>query len=175
MSRKVMNPRRFLRYSGLLLLIISAAGVFSAVAASNTVPFTRLDDDSFPITANGLKPSACGSLNLTNVVVISGNGSGTNGNDLLLGSTGGDNIRGRDGNDCIVGGGGGDNLDGQKDNDILLGGIGNDSLQGSQGDDLLYGEDGDDDFNGGKGTDVCDGGSGTDSGHKSCETEINIP
>jgi hypothetical protein len=24
-------------------------------------------------------------------------------------------------------------------------------------------------------TDICDGGPGTDSGHTSCETELNIP
>ncbi|MDF1501096.1 MAG: hypothetical protein P1P76_11565 [Anaerolineales bacterium] len=128
--------------------------VVGAVAASNTVPFTRLDEDSFPITANDLKPSGCSSLNLSNIVI---GGNGTNGNDLILGSAGDDDLSGGNGADCIVGGGGNDNLNGgQKGNDILLGGEGDDSLKGGQD------------------TDICNGGPGTDSGHPSCETKIDI-
>jgi Ca2+-binding RTX toxin-like protein len=153
----------------LALLILS---ICTAFAATNSVPSTRLDDDSIAIDANALKPASCSSLNLTNIVV---GASGTNANDLILGTAGSDNLRGSDGNDCIVGGGGDDNLDGQKGNDILLGGDGNDDLSGGQDDDHLYGQDGDDRLNGGQGTDICDGGPGTDSGHNSCETEINIP
>lgn len=152
-----MKPSRLLRVAGIFLIALIAVSTASAFAAANSVPATRLDDDTLPITANNLKPSACSSLNLTNIVVIAGNGNGTNANDLILGSSGSDNLRGSDGDDCIVGGSGDDSLDGQKGNDILLGQDGNDSLKGSQD------------------TDICDGGAGTDSGHKSCETEINIP
>ena len=149
-----MKPSRLLRFAGIFLIALIAVNVASAFAAANSVPASRLDDDSFAITANDLKPAECAALNLTNIVVA---GNGTAGNDLILGTAGNDTMRGSDGDDCIVGGGGDDTLDGQKDNDIVLGQDGNDSLKGSQG------------------TDICDGGAGTDSGHKSCETEINIP
>lgn len=151
-----MAAARLLRFGMTLLLTMVLLSVIGVVATSNTVPFTRLGDNSFNITANDLKPSECSSLNLTGTVVVS-NGSGTNGNDLILGSAAGDNIRGGDGDDCIVGGGGNDRLQGQRGNDIILGQDGNDSLRGNQN------------------TDICDGGAGTDSGHPSCETEINIP
>ncbi|MGB2895558.1 MAG: hypothetical protein WBB65_05265 [Anaerolineales bacterium] len=152
-----MKPPKLLRFVGIFLIALIAVNAASAFAAANSLPASRLDEDSFPITANDLKPSECSSLNLTNIVVISGNGSGTNANDLILGSAGGDTLRGSDGDDCIVGGGGDDSLDGQKGNDVLLGQDGNDSLKGSQD------------------TDICDGGPGIDSGHNSCETEIDIP
>ena len=149
-----MRSMRLNRMVVLVLTSLILLGVMNAFAATNTVPSTRLDDDSIPITANALKPSDCSSLNLTNIVV---GGTGTAGNDLILGTAGGDNIRGGDGDDCIVGGGGNDTLQGQKNNDIVLGGAGNDSLRGNQD------------------TDICDGGAGTDSGHASCETQLNIP
>ena len=149
-----MRPSRLLRFAGIFLITLITVNAASAFAAANSVPASRLDDDSFSITANDLKPAECAALNLTSIVVA---GNGTAGNDLILGTAGNDNLRGSDGDDCIVGGGGDDSLDGQKDNDILLGQDGNDSLRGSQD------------------TDICDGGAGTDSGHNSCETEINIP
>jgi Ca2+-binding RTX toxin-like protein len=149
-----MKPSRLFRFAGIFLIALIAVNVASAFAAANSVPATRLDDDTLPITANDLKPSECAALNLTTIVVA---GNGTAGNDLILGTAGNDSLRGSDGDDCIVGGGGDDTLDGQKGNDIVLGQDGNDSLKGSQD------------------TDICDGGAGTDSGHKSCETEINIP
>lgn len=138
----------------LFFLCLVLLGLMTAFAATNTVPSTRLDDDTLPITANDLKPSDCNSLNLTTIVVA---GSGTAGNDLILGTAGNDNLRGGDGDDCIVGGGGNDTLQGQRNNDILLGQDGDDSLRGNQD------------------MDVCDGGPGTDLGHVSCETEIDIP
>ena len=149
-----MRPSRLLRFAGFFSIALITLSAASAFAAANSVPGTRLDDDTLPISANAIKPAKCAALNLTNIVVA---GNGTAGNDLILGTAGNDNLRGSDGDDCIVGGGGDDSLDGQKDNDILLGQDGNDSLRGSQD------------------TDICDGGAGTDSGHNSCETEINIP
>jgi Ca2+-binding RTX toxin-like protein len=136
------------------LIALIAVSTASAFAAANSVPASRLDDDSFSITANNLKPVECNGLNLTTIVVA---GDGTAGNDLILGTAGNDTLRGSDGDDCIVGGGGDDTLDGQKGNDVLLGQDGNDSLKGSQD------------------TDICNGGAGIDSGHQSCETEIDIP
>ena len=149
-----MKPSRLLRFAGIFLIGLIAVSAASAFAAANSVPATRLDDDSLPITANNLKPAECAALNLTNIVVA---GNGTAGNDLILGTAGNDNLRGLGGDDCIVGGDGNDRLRGNRGNDILLGGAGNDRLRGGQN------------------TDVCDGGSGTDTGHATCETEINIP
>jgi Ca2+-binding RTX toxin-like protein len=137
-----------LLFVGLILL-----GVINAFAATNTVPSWRMDDNSQSITAEDLKPSDC-TMTLTMIVVA---GNGTAGNDLILGTSGDDNLQGDDGDDCIVGGGGNDTLQGQKGNDIILGQDGDDALRGNQD------------------TDICDGGLGTDSGHPSCETELNIP
>ncbi len=149
-----MNITRYSRIGLLLLTSLVILGVLNAVAATNTIPSKRLDDDSFSITANDLKPSECNSLNLTTIVVA---GNGTTGNDLILGTSSDDNLNGDDGDDCIVGGGGNDALQGQKGNDIVLGQDGDDTLRGNQD------------------TDICDGGSGTDTGHPSCEIEIDIP
>jgi Ca2+-binding RTX toxin-like protein len=149
-----MAVTKLLRFGMTLVITMVLLSVIGAFAASNTVPSTRLDEDTKSITANDLKPSDCSSLNLTNIVV---GASGTNANDLILGTSSGDNFRGDDGDDCIVGGGGDDQLQGQRGNDIILGQDGNDSLRGNQN------------------SDVCDGGAGTDSGHPSCETEIDIP
>ncbi len=149
-----MNLLRLRSMTLIILIALVLAGLVTAFAASNTVPSTRLADNTLPITANALKPSDCSSLNLTTIVVA---GSGTAGNDLILGTAGNDNLRGGDGDDCILGGGGDDTIQGQKNNDILLGQDGNDTLRGNQD------------------TDICDGGPGIDSGHVSCETEISIP
>ena len=64
-----MRPMRLNRMVVLVLTSLILLGVMNAFAATNTVPSTRLDDDSIPITANALKPSDCSSLNLTNIVV----------------------------------------------------------------------------------------------------------
>ncbi len=96
-------------------------------AAANTVPFTHLDDDSSPITANDLAPSECDGMTLTNIIVVAGNGNGTNDNDLILGSSGDDSIRGLGGDDCIITGGGDDFIQGGNGNDVCNGGDGIDS------------------------------------------------
>lgn len=121
MSRKLLG-------SGLaMLLLIVLLSVVGAFAASNTVPLTYLDDDSSPITANDLAPSECSGINLANVVIITGNGNGTSGNDLILGSAGDDSIRGLGGDDCIVSGGGDDWIHGGTGSDVCNGGTGNDT------------------------------------------------
>ena len=173
-----MNPLRrrgaWLRLSALLGLALLIAGAVAAYAATNTVPSTRLDLDNLNITANDLKPSACASLNLSNIVSGSGTLNGSNGNDLILASAGNDTLNGRAGADCLVAGSGADTLDGGAGGDVLLAGDGNDNLSGSAADDTLYGEAGDDALDGGAGSDTCDGGSGSDSG-ANCETQVNIP
>ncbi len=108
------------------------AGTIGAVAAANTVPPSRLTDQSRPITANDLKPPECAALNLTNVIVCPAGGgacSGSKARNLILGSPNVDRISGRGGNDCILGGGGDDTLDGGGGRgDVCIGGPGIDSF-----------------------------------------------
>ncbi len=101
---------------GLVTLVLIS--VITAVAAANTVPSTRLGNQTKSVTPNNLKPSFCGSLDLQNVVSGSGSITGTNGNDLILGSSGDDTIDGLDGNDCILGGTGNDTISGSNGNDV---------------------------------------------------------
>lgn len=110
---------------GLTIMVIGA--VITAVTATNTVPGSSLDDKQFSLSANDLKPDACNSLNLINVITGSVNFRGDNSNNLILGSSQNDNIDGRQGNDCIVAGGGDDFIDGRNGYDICIGGGGNDT------------------------------------------------
>ena len=88
--------------------------------------------------------------------------------DIMIGSTGPDELDGYRGNDMIYGRGGDDFLwaddtSAQRDSDVVYGGPGNDQLEAWSGSDALYGGDGDDyvsDF--GNGTDVLYGGAGRD-------------
>ena len=138
------------------LAVVISISVFSSIAASNTVAQSRADWDIKLVSANELKPSECSGINLTNIVDIGAGQTGTNQNDLILGTDKADaEIRGGAGDDCILGGKGNDR---QK--------IGKDWVGG------LYGEDGDDVLIGGPGNkDICEGGAGSDTFY-SCETEI---
>ncbi|GCL41923.1 beta strand repeat-containing protein [Dolichospermum planctonicum] len=77
-----------------------------------------------------------------------------NGNDTVIGGSGGDEIYGGAGNDILTGNAG---------NDKLVGGEGEDILNGGAGDDELYGDDGNDTLNGGEGNDYLSGGKGINS------------
>jgi Ca2+-binding RTX toxin-like protein len=135
---------------GLTAVVI--VSVFSAVAASNTVPLTRADKDSMGLSANELKPLQCSGITLTNIVDIGAGETGTGANDLILGTPGNDPvIRGGAGDDCILGGGGND-----RRRFFFFPG--------------LFGDGGNDVLIGGPGTDVCFGGAGSDS-YYGCETE----
>lgn len=74
-------------------------------------------------------------------------------NDILVGSSLGNNIQGGAGNDEIRGLGGDDTLYGDAGNDVLYGGDGNDYLYGNDGDDLFYSDNGSDQLFGGAGWD----------------------
>jgi Ca2+-binding RTX toxin-like protein len=94
-------------FFGFVLLVFASA--VTAVAASNTVPSSRLADDRSAIDANALKPPECDALDLTSIVICPATGGtcdGTNASELILGSRFADTIRGRQGDDCILGGGG---------------------------------------------------------------------
>jgi VCBS repeat-containing protein len=79
--------------------------------------------------------------------------TGTNGNDLLSGSTGSDTLSGGNGSDSLSGGFG---------NDVLSGGNGGDTLSGGGGNDVLIGGNDGDTLNGGEGADTIIGGNGDD-------------
>jgi Cadherin domain./Hemolysin-type calcium-binding repeat (2 copies). len=78
-------------------------------------------------------------------------------------------VQGGNGNDIIIGGAGKDNLQGDGGNDIIFGWRGSDTINGGDGDDILYGDDlgfndisGDDILDGGTGNDILYGGRGKD-------------
>ncbi|MFN7526267.1 MAG: Calx-beta domain-containing protein, partial [Dolichospermum sp.] len=85
-----------------------------------------------------------------------------NGNDTVIGGSGGDEIYGGAGNDILTGNEGNDKLVGGEGEDILNGGAGDDELYGEDGSDTLNGGDGNDYLNGGKGINSVIGGAGSD-------------
>jgi len=88
---------------------------------------------------------------------------GLGGNDIIDGRAGDDYIDGGAGNDHIMGGAGNDILHGGAGNDIIFGGAGNDQISGGAGDDRLFGDDGDDTIFGDDGDDQIHGGTGNDA------------
>lgn len=111
-----------LRYFVLLLTALIILSSFTAIAATNTIPPTQVEDTSITFQIAHLRPSACAGLSLANLITGSGTLTGTEGNDLILGSTGADVIDGLGGNDCILGGGGADTITGGDGSDVCLGG-----------------------------------------------------
>ncbi len=109
---------------GVLALILIS--IVSAFAAGISVPSSNIGAQSVPVTAEELKPPACGALYLTNIVSGSGTLTGTSANDLIIGSVEADMIDGLGGNDCILGGSGDDLIAGSDGLDVCLGGPGND-------------------------------------------------
>jgi len=119
-----MRISLFLRIISLGFLALLAVSVVSAFAAGISMPATNLGQQAVPVTAEDIKPAACGTIFLTNIVSGSGVLTGTTGNDLIIGGAGADFIDGLGGNDCILGGGGVDTLTGNEGNDVCLGGAG---------------------------------------------------
>ena len=113
----IFTPVRLTAYSLITLILVSAV---TAIAATNTVPFTRITNQSEYIGSNDLKPYMCDGIYLTNLVSGSGTLTGTEGNDLILGSSGADVIDGLGGNDCVLGGGGADICTGGAGSDIFI-------------------------------------------------------
>lgn len=85
------------------------------------------------------------------------------GDDVLCGDAGPNEIRGGDGEDVIYGRGGNDKLYGEDHDDILHGEAGNDRLDGGKGEDVLNGGPGDDTLIGGRDDDQFNGGPGSDT------------
>ena len=127
--------KRFRKILLLALPIFFIMSVATALAAANIVPVTRLSDQSRGMVASDLAPPECDSIrsSLGAVIVCTGGScSGSNGNELILGTAGDDVIDGKNGDDCIVGGDGNDTLNGDNDNDVLVGGPGSDTLDGGK-------------------------------------------
>jgi Ca2+-binding RTX toxin-like protein len=108
--------------TGLLVLVLMS--LISASTAANSVPASRAGISSRSIGAENLKPAACASLTLTNVVTGSGVINGTAAADLVLGSSGIDTVLAGNGNDCVLGGGGADIINGGAGTDVCIGGAG---------------------------------------------------
>ena len=92
--------------------------------------------------------------NKLGIATITSNSSGTNANDIMVGSDGNDKLYGGNGNDTIYGGEGDDAINGQGGDDIIYGGDGNDHA---------FGEWGNDTFEGGAGNDRLEGAWGDDT------------
>ena len=111
-----------------ILSALIVLGAANAIAASNTVSSSRLDEVNSAITINNKKPAAC-TMTLTAIVVCTGGPcNGTGANELILGSPLADTIKGRGGNDCILGGDGNDTIQGNGGGDVCFGGPGTDTF-----------------------------------------------
>ena len=89
--------------------------------------------------------------------------TGTDGFDILVGTSGDDVICGFGGNDLIIGGRGDDVIFGGAGNDVIFGSRGDDDLFGEAGDDVVFGGRGNDHLSGGLGADLLIGGRGDDT------------
>ncbi len=118
---RTLRRWRYAIGAGLLTVILASTGW--SFAAENIVEPSIIGYVSVPVSAEQLKPPECAALDLTNYIVVTGNGAihGTDGNDLIIGSAGKDNIHAGAGDDCIVGGGGGDQFFGDAGNDVCIG------------------------------------------------------
>ncbi|MEM7095224.1 MAG: matrixin family metalloprotease [Actinomycetota bacterium] len=120
-------------------------------------------------------PTICDGLVATiDMNTNGGNGTGTAGDDVILGTPGNDVINGLGGNDRICSGEGADTVTGGTGADRIFGGPGADALHGNDGDDhieggtggdLVWGYDGNDTVHGGDGDDLLQGNAGDDTIH----------
>jgi hypothetical protein len=123
-----MRPRIVFQIMLFGLIVLILVSVITAFAASIQIVPSKMGIESIPVSAEDLKPPACYALYLTNIVRGAGTITGTNGNDLIMGSSESDIIDGGGGDDCIVGGDGDDSIDGNSGTDICIGGAGNDNF-----------------------------------------------
>ncbi|MEL6511822.1 MAG: Hint domain-containing protein [Pseudomonadota bacterium] len=114
---------------------------------SQIVEYTGNDGDSDVSGAVGLNASG----------YAGGEGDDTFVDDGALGGA----LDGGEGNDVLVGGTGDNNIDGGRGDDILRGGSGNNNLSGGRGRDTLFAEDGSGNLDGGGGRDTIFAGENT--------------
>jgi len=110
---------------GAALIVVSAV---SAFAAGLSVPASNVGQQSVSVTAEDIKPAACETLYLANIVSGSGTLTGTSANDLIIGSSGTDTIDGLGGNDCILSDSGEDLIDGSDGTDVCFASLGTDTF-----------------------------------------------
>ena len=99
-----------------------------------------------------------------NINALSGNDmvDGRGGNDIIDLGAGNDTAQAGEGSDIVIAGDGDDVVYGDADNDTINGGAGLDTLYGGADNDTLYGDAGDDILFGGEGIDQLNGGVGFD-------------
>ena len=103
---------------------------------------------------------------------------GTSGPDVIIALGARDEIYGRGGGDRICGGDGNDEIRGNQGRDRVDGGRGDDSLRGHEGDDRVFGRGGHDGMQGNNGSDRMFGGRGDDGvmtqGRPGSEGTVNV-
>jgi hypothetical protein len=100
-----MNTRLLSRLAVFALVVLVLASVLTAATSANTVPSSRLTDQTRAITVNDLKPTECAAFNLTNILICDSSHTcnGTSADELILGSPDTNNINGKGGVNCCVG------------------------------------------------------------------------
>ncbi|REJ47775.1 MAG: subtilase [Microcystis flos-aquae DF17] len=106
-------------------------------AQLGTAAVTTTITDTLVTAATTTLAANVENLTLTGAAAI--NGTGNNGNNVIIGNSANNTLTGSGGNDTLNGGAGNDNLNGGAGNDILFGGAGNDLLTGGVGKDTLTG------------------------------------
>ncbi|MBQ7568835.1 hypothetical protein IJT17_08530 [bacterium] len=165
----------------------------TATDGNDEIYITAGENNGLIITINGQETKYDASV-LSRLVIDGGKGddritvdekvtqslrlTGGEGNDYIIGGSGGDiifdnygsnTINGAAGNDVIIAhgvdlkDGQGNRLEGGAGDDYLEGGNGKDYMSGGDGYDVIYGLGGDDEIHGGAGNDYLDGGEGNDT------------
>src|SRR5450759_3492566 len=100
-----MNMRVISWLAGFALFILVVSSILTASAASNTVPPSRLTNQSRPITVNDIKPPQCAAFNLTSIVVCGSSPAcnGTKSDELIIGVAATNKINGHAGQNCCIG------------------------------------------------------------------------
>jgi len=169
------------RASQEIMFIEAARGRVKGLGDGDRAGLRRL----YPIE---IPAASCDELTIT-VDLNTGQGSPTEGNDVILGTPGPDwiwalggddvicggmgidRIFAGDGDDLVFGGGGSDRIWGEAGHDAVYGGAGADRIRGGDGDDLifgqggqdfLFGEAGNDELQGNWQSDQLSGGAGND-------------
>jgi Ca2+-binding RTX toxin-like protein len=127
---KIPLALRLLTFGLVVLILISSV---TALATANIVQTTNVGHQTVNVNINDLKPPNCAGWTLTNLVTGAVSITGTESNDLILGSANADTIDGLGGDDCILGGGGDDQITGGDGIDVCIGGPGSDNFIACEG------------------------------------------
>ena len=141
----------------ILVFFIIVSAFIGLTATNNIVSNADAGTWGQGISLADKTPPQCAGLGLTDVLVVTSSGffspfTGTNANELILGTTGRDYVDGGGGNDCILGGGGDDGaciffgfwcsgLEGGANDDVIIGGphtTDGDICVGNGGTDTFY-------------------------------------